>query len=294
MEIIELSGYTHEEKREIAKRYLVPRQMERNGVGRSKIEFADDALDELIDGYTREAGVRGLEREIGSVCRKVAREFAEGTRKSKRTIRRQTIRDLLGKRRFQLDIETRVNEPGVATGLAWTPFGGDVLFVEATAYPGDGKLQITGQLGDVMKESAAAALSYVRSLDGDVPENFFREHDLHIHVPAGAIPKDGPSAGITMATALASRATGRAVRADTAMTGEITLTGQVLPIGGLKEKALAAQRVGINRLIIPRRNEADIDDIPEHLRKRMKFVLVDSEHEVLAAALEKRARRNSR
>jgi ATP-dependent Lon protease len=294
MEIIELSGYTHEEKREIAKRYLVPRQMERNGVGRSKIEFADDALDELIDGYTREAGVRGLEREIGSVCRKVAREFAEGTRKSKRMIRRPTVRDLLGKRRFELDVKTRVNEPGVATGLAWTPVGGDVLFVEATAYPGDGKLQITGQLGDVMKESAAAALSYVRSLDGDVPENFFREHDIHIHVPAGAIPKDGPSAGITMATALASAASGRAVRADTAMTGEITLTGQVLPIGGLKEKALAAQRVGINRLIIPRRNEADIDDIPEHLRKRMKFVLVDSEDEVLEAALEKRARRNSR
>jgi ATP-dependent Lon protease len=294
MEIIELSGYTHEEKREIAKRYLVPRQMERNGLGRSKIEFADDALDELIDGYTREAGVRGLEREIGSVCRKVAREFAEGTRKSKRMIRSQTVRALLGKRRFQLDVKTRVNEPGVATGLAWTPVGGDVLFVEATAYPGDGKLQITGQLGDVMKESAAAALSYVRSLDGEVPENFFREHDVHIHVPAGAIPKDGPSAGITMATALASCATGRAVRADTAMTGEITLTGQVLPIGGLKEKALAAQRVGIKRLIIPRRNEADIDDIPEHLRKRMKFVLVDSEDEVLAAALEKRARRNSR
>jgi ATP-dependent Lon protease len=294
MEIIELSGYTHEEKREIAKRYLVPRQMERNGVGRSKIEFAEDALDELIDGYTREAGVRGLEREIGSVCRKVAREFADGTRKSKRMIRRTTVRDLLGKRRFELDVTTRVNEPGVATGLAWTPVGGDVLFVEATAYPGDGKLQITGQLGDVMKESAAAALSYVRSLDGDVPENFFREHDIHIHVPAGAIPKDGPSAGITMATALASAASGRAVRADTAMTGEITLTGQVLPIGGLKEKALAAQRVGINRLIIPRRNEADIDDIPEHLRKRMKFVLVDSEDEVLDAALEKRARRNSR
>jgi len=294
MEIIELSGYTHEEKREIAKRYLVPRQMERNGLGRSKIEFAADALDELIDGYTREAGVRGLEREVGSVCRKVAREFAEGTRKSKRTIRRQTVRDLLGKRRFQLDVKTRVNEPGVATGLAWTPVGGDVLFVEATAYPGDGKLQITGQLGDVMKESAAAALSYVRSLDGDVPENFFREHDVHIHVPAGAIPKDGPSAGITMATALASRATGRAVRADTAMTGEITLTGQVLPIGGLKEKALAAQRVGITRLIIPRRNEADIDDIPQHLRKRMKFVLVDSEDEVLDAALEKRRRGNSR
>jgi ATP-dependent Lon protease len=293
MEIIELSGYTHEEKREIAKRYLVPRQMERNGLGRSKIEFTDEALDEIIDGYTREAGVRGLEREIGSICRKVAREFAEGSRKSKRTIRGTTVGELLGKRRFQPDVQSRVSEPGVATGLAWTPFGGDVLFVEATAYPGDGKLQITGQLGDVMKESAAAALSYVRTLDGGVPDNYFREHDVHIHVPAGAIPKDGPSAGITMATALASRATGRPVRADTAMTGEITLTGKVLPIGGLKEKALAAQRAGINRLIIPRRNEADIDDIPAHLRKRMKFVLVDSEDEVLDAALEKRARRNS-
>jgi ATP-dependent Lon protease len=294
METIELSGYTHEEKREIAKRYLVPRQMERTGLGRSKIEFTAEALDEIIDGYTREAGVRGLEREIGSICRKVAREFAEGTRRSKRTIRRTTARELLGKRRFQEDVKTRVTEPGVATGLAWTPVGGDVLFVEATAYPGDGQLQITGQLGDVMKESAAAALSYVKTLDGGVPENYFREHDVHIHVPAGAIPKDGPSAGITMATALASRATGRPVRADTAMTGEITLTGQVLPIGGLKEKALAAQRAGINRLIIPRGNEADIEDIPEHLRKRMKFVLVDSEDEVLEAALRKRAQRNSR
>ncbi len=294
MEVIELAGYTMEEKREIAKRYLVPRQMERNGVGRSKIEFTAPALDEIIDGYTREAGVRGLEREIGSICRKVAREFAEGTRKSKRVIRAKTVNELLGKRRFQAEVKSRVNEPGVATGLAWTPFGGDVLFVEATAYPGDGRLQITGQLGDVMKESAAAALSYVRTLDSGIPENFFREHDVHIHVPAGAIPKDGPSAGITMATALASCATGRLVRPDTAMTGEITLTGQVLPIGGLKEKALAAQRVGINRIIIPRRNEADIDDIPEHLRRRMKFVLVDSEDEVLEAALQKRARRNSR
>jgi ATP-dependent Lon protease len=294
MEVIELSGYTHEEKREISKRYLVPRQMERNGVGRSKIEFTTEALDEVIDGYTREAGVRGLERQIGSICRKVAREFAEGSRKSKRTIRKRTVGELLGKRRFQPDVKSRVNEPGVATGLAWTPVGGDILFVEATAYPGDGKLQITGQLGDVMKESAAAALSYVKTLDGELPENFFRENDVHIHVPAGAIPKDGPSAGITMATALASRASGRPVRADTAMTGEITLTGQVLPIGGLKEKALAAQRAGINRLIIPRLNEPDIADIPEHLRKRMRFVLVDSEDEVLDAALLQRPRRKSR
>jgi ATP-dependent Lon protease len=293
MEIIELSGYTHEEKREIAKRYLVPRQMERNGLGRSKIEFADDALDVIIDGYTREAGVRSLEREIGSVCRKVAREYAEETRKSKRVVRAKTVGELLGKPRFQPDAQRRTGEPGVATGLAWTPVGGDVLFVEATAFPGEGKLQITGQLGDVMKESAAAALSYVKSADGDIPDDYFRDHDVHVHVPAGAIPKDGPSAGITMATALASRATGRPVRADTAMTGEITLTGQVLPIGGLKEKALAAQRAGINRLIIPRRNEADIDDIPEHLRKRMRFVLVDDADEVLAAALEKKRQRRN-
>ena len=194
MEVIELAGYTHEEKREIAKRYLVPRQMERNGLGRSKIEFADEALDEIIDGYTREAGVRGLEREIGSVCRKVAREFAEGTRKSKRDDpRRRRSRELLGKRRFQPDVQSRVDEPGVATGLAWTPVGGDVLFVEATAFPGDGKLQITGQLGDVMKESAAAALSYVKTRAVDwtatCPRTTSATHDVHVHVPAGRDPE---------------------------------------------------------------------------------------------------------
>ncbi len=196
MELIELSGYTHEEKREIAKRYLVPRQMERNGVGRSKIEFTDSAVDAIIEGYTREAGVRSLEREIGSVCRKVAREFAERTRKSKRVIRPATVTELLGKPRFAPDTVRRTDQPGVATGLAWTPVGGDVLYVEATAFPGDGKLQITGQLGDVMKESAAAALSYIKTsvddLNGNIPEDWFRTHDLHLHVPAGAIPKDGP------------------------------------------------------------------------------------------------------
>jgi ATP-dependent Lon protease len=307
METIELAGYTHEEKREIAVRYLVPRQMERNGLGRSKIgrgqaaggargaaiTFTKTALDRVIDGSTREAGVRNLEREIGSICRKVAREFAEGSRRSKRTIRPETVEELLGKPRFQPEVKRRTSEPGVATGLAWTPVGGDVLFVEAVAYPGDGKLQITGQLGDVMKESAAAALSYVRNLDGElVSPEWFREHDIHLHVPAGAIPKDGPSAGITMATAIASRASCRPVRSDTAMTGEVTLTGLVLPIGGLKEKALAAQRAGIRRLIIPRRNERDIDDIPEPLRKKMNFTLVDTVDEVLDAALQKRARRS--
>jgi ATP-dependent Lon protease len=234
----------------------------------------------------------------------VAREFAEGSRRSKRTIRPETVAELLGKPRFQPEVKRRTSEPGVATGLAWTPVGGDVLFVEAIAYPGEGKLQITGQIGEVMKESAAAALSYVRNLNGehaarasdpgfgDVPPEWFSEHDVHLHVPAGAIPKDGPSAGITMATAIASRVTDRPVRSDTAMTGEITLSGMVLPIGGLKEKALAAQRAGINRLIIPRRNERDIDDIPEPLRKKMKFTLVDSVDEVLDAALQKRARRS--
>jgi ATP-dependent Lon protease len=222
----------------------------------------------------------------------VAREFAEGARRSKRTIRPETVEELLGKPRFQPEVKRRTSEPGVATGLAWTPVGGDVLFVEAIAYPGDGKLQITGQLGDVMKESAAAALSYVRSMDGAVPPDWFKEHDLHVHVPAGAIPKDGPSAGITMATAIASRVLERPVRSDTAMTGEVTLTGMVLPIGGLKEKALAAQRAGINRLVIPRRNERDIDDIPEPLRKKMKFTLVDTVDEVLDAVLQTRARRS--
>ena len=292
MEVIELAGYTHEEKREIGKRYLVPRQIERNGLGKSKIEFVDEALDEIIDGYTREAGVRELERQIGSICRKVAREFAEGSRRSKRTIRAKTVRELLGKRRVQPELRRRTNEPGVATGLAWTPVGGDVLFVEATAFDGDGKLQITGQLGDVMKESAAAALSYLRAnadrIAPDLPAGYFRTHDLHVHVPAGAIPKDGPSAGITIATALASRISGRVVRSDTAMTGEVTLTGQVLPIGGLKEKALAAQRAEIERIVIPRRNEPDIDDIPEHLRKEIEFILVDTVEEVWEAALEPR------
>jgi ATP-dependent Lon protease len=304
MEVIQLSGYTEEEKLEIAKRYLVPRQVERNGLSRSKIEFTEEALREIIDGYTREAGVRSLEREIGSVSRKVAREFAEGTRRSKRTIRPKQVAELLGKRRFQSEVKRRTDEPGVATGLAWTPVGGDVLFVEATAFAGEGKLQVTGQVGEVMKESAEAALSYVKRhfsslridpsgappgrthrADGELSDDWFRSRDIHLHVPAGAIPKDGPSAGITMATALASLVTGRPVRSDTAMTGEITLTGQVLPIGGVKEKALAAQRAEIERLILPRRNEADLDDIPEHLHKRMEFVLVDTVDEVLEAAL---------
>ena len=284
MEIIQLAGYTEEEKLQIAKRYLVPRQIERSGLKRSQVSFSDAGLKELISAYTREAGVRGLEREIGAVCRKVALQVAEGTLSKRVSVTAPKVRELLGRRRFQADAKRRTSEPGVATGLAWTPVGGDVLFIEATAMPGSGKLTITGQLGDVMKESAQAALSYVRG-HADLPEDWFSSHDLHIHVPAGAIPKDGPSAGITMATALMSLVTGRPVRDDVAMTGELTLTGQVLPIGGLKEKALAAQRAGVKRVLAPSRNEADLEDIPEALRKGMDFVWVEEIGDVFDAAL---------
>jgi ATP-dependent Lon protease len=284
MEVIGLAGYTEEEKLQIAKRYLVPRQIERTGLKRSQVGFSDTGLKELIGSYTREAGVRNLEREIGSVCRKVAVQVAEGTLERKLSVTAPKVRELLGRPRFQPDVRRRTKEPGVATGLAWTPVGGDVLFIEASAMPGKGKLTITGQLGDVMRESAEAALSYVRG-HADLPEDWFAKHDVHVHVPAGAIPKDGPSAGITMATALMSLVTDRPVRDDVAMTGELTLTGQVLPIGGLKEKALAAQRAGINRVLAPRRNEGDLEDIPEHLRKDIDFVWVGEVEEVFDAAL---------
>jgi ATP-dependent Lon protease len=303
MEVIQLAGYTEEEKLEIAKRYLVPRQIERNGLKRSQIAFTDSGLRTIISDYTREAGVRQLEREIGSICRKVARQVAEGTLSRRVSVTEPKVRELLGKRRFFTEARRRTARPGVATGLAWTPAGGDVLFIEATAMPGKGNLIITGQLGDVMKESAQAALSYLRSsadelfpgLNGAAgngagasvraDSDWFATHDIHIHVPAGAIPKDGPSAGITIATALASLLSGRPVRSDVAMTGEITLTGQVLPIGGLKEKALAAQRSGIKRVIAPALNAQDVDEIPEHLRKDLEFVFVSEIGEVLEAAL---------
>jgi ATP-dependent Lon protease len=292
MEIIQLAGYTEEEKLEIAKRYLVPRQIERNGLKKSWVSFSDRALRVTIRDYTREAGVRNLEREIGTICRKIARDVAEGNgRPTKRaSISEARARELLGKRRFFSETKRRTRQPGVATGLAWTPVGGDVLFVEATAFPGKGRLTITGQLGDVMRESAQAALSYVRGHHAELApglgENWFAEHDIHIHVPAGAIPKDGPSAGVTMATSLVSLISARPVRDDTAMTGEITLTGQVLPIGGLKEKALAAQRSGIRVVIAPSMNESDVDEIPEHLRRDLDFVFVDEIGQVLDVALQ--------
>jgi ATP-dependent Lon protease len=291
MEVIELAGYTEEEKLQIAKRYLVPRQIERNGLKKSWIQINDRALRVIISDYTREAGVRSLEREIGTVCRKVARGVAEGNGKPKRTsIGPDRVRELLGRPRFHTDAKRRTQQPGVATGLAWTPVGGDVLFIEATAMPGKGELTITGQLGDVMRESAQAALSYVRGHHNEIApglgDDWFAGHDIHIHVPAGATPKDGPSAGITMTTALASLISGRCVRDDVAMTGEVTLTGQVLPIGGLKEKALAAQRNGMETVIAPALNEADVEEIPEHLRRDLRFVFVDRVTDVLDTALE--------
>jgi ATP-dependent Lon protease len=290
MEVIQLSGYTSEEKHQIARRYLVPRQIERNGLTPEQIDIKDEVIGLVIQEYTREAGVRNLERELGTLCRKVAREFAEGKAKRKVTVTPAKARVWLGKRRYFSEARLRTREPGVATGLAWTPVGGEVLFVEATDYQGSGKLIITGQLGDVMKESAQAALSYVRAhikqLKPDLPPDYFQTQDLHIHVPAGAIPKDGPSAGVAMATALASLISGRPVRNDTAMTGELTLTGQVLPIGGLKEKALAAQAAGIERVIAPKLNQQDIEDIPAHLRKDLEFIFVDRIKQVLDNALE--------
>ena len=296
MELIQLSGYTEDEKLQIAKRYLVPRQIERNGLKRSWIAFGDKALRRVISDYTREAGVRGLEREIGTICRKVAREVAESAngskpgKQDKTTITPDKVRDLLGRARVHAEAKRRTAAPGVATGLAWTPVGGDVLFIEASATPGTGKLLLTGQLGDVMKESAQAALTWVKAnahtVAPDLQDAWFSDHDVHVHVPAGATPKDGPSAGITMATALASLISRRCVREDVAMTGEITLTGQVLPIGGLKEKALAAQRNAVKTVVAPALNAADVEDIPEHLRRKLRFVWVDQIGDVLEAALQ--------
>jgi ATP-dependent Lon protease len=290
MEVIQLAGYTVEEKLHIAKRYLVPRQLEANGLKTSQIEFADPALNAIIDEYTREAGVRNLERQIGTICRKVARQVAEGTADGKVRVSAKRARELLGKRRFFSETRRRTKDPGVATGLAWTPVGGVVLFVEATAVPGSGNLTITGQLGEVMKESAQAALSWVRAhakdLDPDLPDDWFSTHDVHVHVPAGAVPKDGPSAGIAMATALASLISNRPVRNDVAMTGEVTLTGQVLPIGGLKEKSLAAQRAGIKQVIVPDRNQGDVAEISDQEREGLEFVYADDIGDVLKTALE--------
>jgi ATP-dependent Lon protease len=287
MEILKLSGYTEEEKIKIAQQYLIPRQIRENSLHPEEVEFSQGAIRKIIRDYTREAGVRNLEREMGSICRKVATKVAEGEEGVKTLITEEKVGEFLGKPKYFFEAAERTEIPGVATGVAWTPTGGDIVFVEATKMPGKKGFTLTGQLGDIMKESAQAALSYVRSKAKDlgIDENFFEENDVHIHVPTGAVPKDGPSAGVTMATALASLLLDKPVRSDVGMTGEITLRGQVLPVGGIKEKVLAAHRVGLKTVILPKRNEPDLDDVPEDVRKETEFILADQVDQVIAAAL---------
>ncbi len=286
MEVITLSGYTDEEKLQIAVRHLIPKQLEENGLKAEQLEFTTEALKKIISQYTREAGLRNLEREIGSVCRKVARMIAEGKNKSYKVVE-EKLEDLLGPPKILPEEVLKKNQVGVATGLVWTPVGGEILFVEATVMAGKGGLLLTGHLGEVMKESAQAALSYARAhaAEFNISDEFFGTHDIHLHVPEGAIPKDGPSAGITMATAMISVFSGRPVKKSVAMTGEITLRGNVLPIGGLKEKVLAAHRAKIRTVIIPKLNQKDLKDIPEDIRKEVTFVYVEDVKEVLKEAL---------
>jgi ATP-dependent Lon protease len=287
MDVIQLSGYTEEEKLGIARKYLVSKQLKAHGLKRSQLSFTEKGLRVIIREYTREAGVRQLERQIAAVCRKAARAVAEGETE-RMSADEERVRGWLGPRRFVADVRKRTSEPGVATGLAVTAVGGDVLFIEATAYPGNGHLKVTGQLGDVMQESAQAAHSWVRThgLELGIDPDWFGENDVHVHIPAGAVPKDGPSAGITMATALASIATGKPVSDEVAMTGELTLSGQVLPIGGLREKALAAQRAGIKKVIFPRENESDLEELPEETREELEFIPVDWIQEVFEVAFD--------
>jgi ATP-dependent Lon protease len=286
MEIIELTGYTEEEKVEIAKRYLVRRQLQANGLKPEQVEVTEEAIRRVARDYTREAGVRNLEREIGALLRNAAVKIASGAVERIR-IDAADVPAILGAPRFENDVAMRTSVPGVATGLAWTPVGGDILFIEATRTPGSGKLILTGQLGDVMKESAQAALSLVKSRAESlgVDPALFEKSDIHVHVPAGAIPKDGPSAGIAMYTALASLLTGRTVRSDLAMTGEISLRGLVLPIGGVKEKTVAAARAGIRTVLLPARNRKDLEDVPASVKAIVTFHFVEHVDEVIRLAL---------
>ena len=288
IEVISLPGYTEREKLEIAKRYLVRRQLEENGLKPEQCEFQDEGIRRIINDYTHEAGVRELERQIGAICRSVASKCARGECQHV-DVTPEFVAQTLGPARYVRESKLKTSQPGVVTGLAYTPYGGEVLHIEATRYPGEGNVTLTGQIGNVMKESVQAALSLVRSRDGQIgtsPEDF-KDMDIHVHVPAGAVPKDGPSAGIAMFTALASLFTNKPVRPDVAMTGEITLRGLVLPIGGLKEKSLAAMRAGISTVIIPKLNEKDLVDVPEEAKQKLKFVPVENVDEVLAVALEK-------
>jgi ATP-dependent Lon protease len=286
MEVIELPGYTEEDKLEIARRYLVRRQLEANGLTQERVTLADDALRTIIRDYTREAGVRNLERNIGGVFRRAAMRFAEGEA-GPIHIDAPDVPEILGPRRFENEVAMRTSVPGVATGLAWTPVGGDILFIEATRTPGSGKLILTGQLGEVMKESAQAALSLVKSRARPlgIDEEIFAKSDIHVHVPAGAIPKDGPSAGVAMTVALISLLTNRPTRNDTAMTGEISLRGLVLPVGGIKEKVTAAVRAGIKTVLLPARNKRDYEDIPEEARRKARFVWCERIDDAVAEAI---------
>ncbi|OGW29155.1 MAG: endopeptidase La [Nitrospirae bacterium GWC2_57_13] len=287
MEVIQLPGYTEFEKLNIAKKYLVPKETQANALKDNELVLQDDAITGIIKDYTREAGVRNLEREIANVCRKVAKAVAE-SKPVPITVTAENLHDYLGKPKFFAEVAGMIDRPGVVTGLAWTPSGGDILFVEATTMPGNKQLILTGQLGDVMKESAQAALSYVRSKAEElgISKDFYEKSDIHIHVPAGAIPKDGPSAGVTMTTALVSLLTGKVAKYDMAMTGEVTLRGKVMPIGGVKEKVLAARRAGIKTVILPDKNKNDLEDVPEELRKEMTFVFAETIDQVIKAALD--------
>ena len=287
MEIISIAGYTEMEKTEIAKNHLIPKQMTEHGLKKSQLIIKEEAVVDLIRYYTREAGVRGLERQVATICRKAAKVIVSGDKK-RVTVSSKVLIDMLGKHRFRYGQAETENQVGIATGLAYTTVGGDTLQIEVSLTPGKGKLQLTGKLGDVMKESAQTALSYVRSLTNklDIEPSFFDENDLHIHVPEGAVPKDGPSAGITMVTAIVSAITGKPIKREVGMTGEVTLRGRVLPIGGLKEKSLSAHRAGLKTIILPIDNERDIDDIPEIIREQLSFKLVSQAEEVLALALD--------
>jgi ATP-dependent Lon protease len=289
MEIIQLPGYTQEEKLEIARRYLVARQLKENGLKPEQFEIADAALTAIVRDYTREAGVRSLERQIGAVCRRAAVRIAESAVQKVR-IEEGDLAEILGAPKFENEVALRAGMPGVATGLAWTPVGGDILFIETSRTPGAGRLILTGQLGDVMKESAQAALTLVKSRAAalGIDPAAFEKMDVHVHVPAGAIPKDGPSAGVAMFLALASLFAERAVRADTAMTGEISLRGLVLPVGGIKDKMLAAMRAGIRRVMLPARNRKDLEEVPAEAKQKVEFVFLEDVDEAVRVALEPR------
>ena len=295
MEVIEVSGYTEEEKLNIAEKYLIPKQIRENGLSKSNIAFSEKGIRDLINYYTRESGVRNLEREIGNICRKVAKNVVCGDTGKVNVTGRKVV-ELLGKHKFRYDTIKGETEVGVTTGLAWTRVGGDTLFIETTAVPGTGKLVLTGQLGDVMQESAKAGISYIRSVAGKlkIDEEFYKKCDLHIHIPEGAVPKDGPSAGVTMCTAIISTLTGIPVRKDIAMTGEITLRGKVLPVGGIREKVLAAHRAGIRKVLLPKENDADIQDIPEAVRNEMEFVLIRNVNDALKQVLVKDAKNENK